>query len=130
MKPELRDLIRHRLTRAEEALEEADAMLQMGHTTTAVSRLYYACFYAVSALLLREGQSSSKHSGVRSMFNRDWIKKGIVPEQMGDLYNRLFDNRQRGDYGDFVEFEAAQVRTWNEQAKQFVEKISRVAQEQ
>lgn len=102
-------------------------MLQKGHGNTAVNRLYYACFYAVSALLLLEGKSSSKHSGVRSEFNRSWVKTGRVSEPLGDLYNRLFDNRQRGDYGDFVRFDVAQVNSWHDQAKEFVREISTLA---
>jgi len=41
-----------------------------------VNRLYYACFYAVSALLIQQGLSSSKHTGVRSLFNRHYVKTG------------------------------------------------------
>ena len=41
-------LIRYRLDRAYESIEEAKLLLQNGHYHTAVNRLYYACFYAVS----------------------------------------------------------------------------------
>lgn len=129
MKSELRELITHRLARAEEALEEADVMLHIGHGNAATSRLYYACFYAVSALLLLEGKSSSKHSGVRSLFNRDWIKSGRIPEEAGDLYNRLFDSRQKGDYGDFVHFEVSQVQQWRDQSRDFIMNTSRLAKD-
>ncbi len=52
MKEETRTLVTYRLERACEALEEADILLERGHANTFVNRLYYACFYAVSALLL------------------------------------------------------------------------------
>jgi uncharacterized protein (UPF0332 family) len=70
MKSEEIDLVRHRVTRAEETLEDARLVLEQGHLHSAVNRLYYACFYIVSALLFTEGLSSSKHSGVRSLFDR------------------------------------------------------------
>ncbi|HUT45676.1 MAG TPA: HEPN domain-containing protein [Sedimentisphaerales bacterium] len=40
------------LEKAEEALASAQLELNAGHTNFAVNRLYYACFYAVTALLL------------------------------------------------------------------------------
>ncbi len=63
MKEETRALIRYRMERAGETLEEAAVMLEKGHVNTAVNRLYYACFYAVSALLLTRELASAKHSG-------------------------------------------------------------------
>jgi uncharacterized protein len=46
---ETRTLVRYRLGRAKEALEEVVLLLESNHTNTFVNRLYYACFYAVSA---------------------------------------------------------------------------------
>ena len=51
MTPEIRILVQYRLDRAREALAEAALLLDSGHANTGVNRLYYACFYAVSALL-------------------------------------------------------------------------------
>lgn len=54
------------MERAREALSEANLLLQAGHLNTYVNRLYYACFYAVSALLVIRGISTSKHAHLRS----------------------------------------------------------------
>lgn len=72
------DLIRYKLSRAKETLEEAEIMLQTGHPHGAANRIYYACFYVVTALLLKRGLSSSKHSGVVALFNRHFVKPGLV----------------------------------------------------
>jgi uncharacterized protein (UPF0332 family) len=50
--PDRQMLITYRLERARETLEEARVLLEKGHANAGVNRLYYACFYAVSALLL------------------------------------------------------------------------------
>jgi uncharacterized protein (UPF0332 family) len=52
------DLIQYRTRRAHEAMEEARLLADTGHWNTCVSRLYYACFYIVSALLAKQGFSS------------------------------------------------------------------------
>jgi uncharacterized protein (UPF0332 family) len=68
MKPEMTSLIHYRLDRANESIEEAKLLLENGHLHSSVNRLYYACFYAVSGLLLAEGLSSAKHSGTMALF--------------------------------------------------------------
>lgn len=124
MTPEQGELVRYRLVRAMESLDEARLLFTNGHVRTAVNRIYYACFYAVSALLLTEGQSSPKHSGVRSLFDQLWIANGRLPRDMGRLYRRLFDARQKGDYDDLVTFDPADVRAWMDEAAAFVERVS------
>lgn len=61
-------LVKYRLKRAFETLEDARILAQAERWNACVNRLYYACFYAVTALLSQEGLYSSKHSGVRSLF--------------------------------------------------------------
>lgn len=120
------ELIRYRLERAEEALEEADVMADMSHWKTCINRLYYACFYAVSALLLKNDLSSSKHTGVKSFFNREFVLTGIVPGAYGRLYNLLFRYRQQSDYEDFFTIDEEIVREWMTESKNFVRTIRRI----
>jgi uncharacterized protein (UPF0332 family) len=89
-----------------------------------VNRLYYACFYAVSALLAQEGMSSSRHTGIRSLFNRHFVKTGRINAETARIFNDLFERRQEGDYVDFVRFEESQVRTWMPQAEVFVAQVA------
>lgn len=100
MKIEEIQYIRHRLSRAKETLEEASLLFKGGFTSGVVNRIYYACFYAVSVLLFSEGHSSSKHSGIMSLFDRLWIKPKRLPSNMGIFYHRMFEYRQKGDYED------------------------------
>jgi len=117
---ETRILAGYRLQRAEEALKEAELLFGGGHVNTFVNRLYYACFYAVSALLLLEGKSSSKHSGVRALFHQGFVRTGVFSKDSGQFYDRLFDNRQKADYADLVAFEDKDVAPWLPQAREFV----------
>ena len=124
MNPETVAYVRYRTALARETLDVAKLALADGHLRSAVNRLYYACFYMVSALLFAEGHASSKHSGIRSLFNRHWIKTGRLPVEMSSFYRDLFNHRQQGDYDDFVDFACDDVRAWYEQADAFVTGIS------
>ncbi|MBI2843117.1 MAG: HEPN domain-containing protein [Armatimonadetes bacterium] len=129
MKPEEKALVGYRMARAREALQEAELLLTNNHLNTAVNRLYYACFYAVSALLMTEGKYSTKHSGVRSFFDQFWINTGRLPVEMGRFYRKLFEQRQKSDYEDLTRPELDEVNIWLRRAREFVEKISTLIEE-
>jgi len=119
-----KELVSYRLQRARETLADARILADAGRWNPCVNRLYYACFYAVSALLVQEGLSSSKHTGLRSLFNRHFVKTNKVPKEKARIFNDLFERRQEGDYVDFVSFEESQVLPWLPEAEAFVEKIA------
>lgn len=53
MSSELIELINYRISRSRETLLEAETMLQSGFLNGSINRTYYACYYAISALLLK-----------------------------------------------------------------------------
>jgi uncharacterized protein (UPF0332 family) len=69
-------LARYRLSRAQECLEDAKLLFANGKYHSTANRAYYASFYAVRALLALKGLDASKHSGVISLFNREYVKSG------------------------------------------------------
>ena len=122
------DLVRYRLERARETLEEAELMMISNHLFGAANRLYYACFYAVSALLLKQDMASSKHSGVMALFNRHFVKTGKIPVDCGKFYSRMFDHRSKGDYADMLgepEIQPQDLKT----ATNFIESIRTLIEE-
>ena len=79
-----------------------------------------------NGLLLSNNFSSSKHSGVRSLFNKKFVNKGLVNKKLGKFYSKIFEERQEGNYKDFIKFDNIIVRGWLESAEDFVEKIENV----
>jgi len=122
---ESRALVRYRLERAKETLDEAKVLFDARHINTYVNRLYYACFYAVSALLISREESSSKHGHLRSLFHKEFIKTGLLPIESGKHFDLLFQSRQKGDYSDYVTFEADDVKDWLGKTKDFVDQIEK-----
>ncbi len=118
------ELLRYRKNRALETIEDAVILAEAGRWNACVNRLYYACFYAVSALLLLDDRSSTRHTGVRALFNLHFVRTGIVSKKLARVYNDLFERRQEGDYVDFVVFNADQVLPWLKQAQLFVQDVS------
>jgi uncharacterized protein len=74
-----------------------------------VNRLYYSSFYLVSALLYQNDIKSETHNGVKTQFNLNYIKPGLIDVRFGKLYSNLFDWRQESDYADFLDFDEETV---------------------
>ncbi len=62
-KPE--DYIDYRIQRAKETIIEVGVLIENGFWNSAIDRMYYACFYAVGALLVKHGIETTSHSGTR-----------------------------------------------------------------
>lgn len=120
------DIIRYWLEKADEALSSAMSELSSSRLTFAMNRAYYACFYAASALLLKQNQRFSKHSGVRSALHQHIVKKGHLSVDLGKIYDRLFENRQEGDYIELVRFEKEQAEEAISDATRFVTAVRKL----
>lgn len=126
MKAEIEVLARHRLTRAREAVAEGEHLWAKGAFMGAVNRFYYGAFYAARALLAIRQTDSSRHSGVISLFQKHFVKTGLVSVDRAKALPRSFEKRQKSDYGDFAavtQEEAEAVRT---EVQAFVEECARV----
>ena len=97
------------LQKADDAFGSAKLELAEGHNSFAVNRLYYCCFYAVTALLLKDGKQFARHSAVMSEFNRNYVKTGRVDAVWSRFYQKLFDDRQEGDYLPTALFEYSEI---------------------
>jgi hypothetical protein len=63
-------VVRYWFEKAEESLAAARREFEARSLAFAMNRLYYAGFYAVSAVLMTRGLSFKKHSGVRAAFHQ------------------------------------------------------------
>jgi len=118
------DLIQYRVNRAFETLREAETMIENQFWNAAVNRIYYACFYAVSGLLLKKGVDSSTHKGLRQMFGLHFVQTGIVSKEYGKFFSDLFDRRHTGDYDDFITFDKETVLNLFSTGSEFVKEIT------
>ncbi len=116
-------LIAYRIERSKESIRAAKIMLENEMLTIAMNRVYYSMFYAVQALLVLHKVSFSKHGQVKGYFNRELIKTGIFPMDMGKTYNKAFEYRQKFDYVDFAVPDRDMVFEYIEKARGFHDKI-------
>lgn len=75
--------VEYLMLNAEQSLESAKAEAAAGRYRFAMNRVYYACFYAASAVLVNRGCHFVKHAGLRAAVHRDLVKTGDVSPEMG-----------------------------------------------
>ena len=106
--------------KAKDSLRGARALVNETLYDFAVSRAYYAMFYAASAMLLSRQLSFSRHSAVIGAFGKEFIKTGVFAQQLHEWLNEASEKRSRGDYDFDANLTEAQADVQIERAKQFV----------
>jgi uncharacterized protein (UPF0332 family) len=86
------------LAKASRMLDGARSAFDAGFYEDAVSRAYYAAFHAISATLAVKQLSFSSHGQTLGAFNREIVSAGLVPKDAFRRLQRLFADRQTGDY--------------------------------
>jgi uncharacterized protein (UPF0332 family) len=119
-----KDLVDYRLRQAYETIQEADALLSQSFLRGAINRAYYAMFYAVLALAVVKGLTTSKHSGVIAFLDREFIRTQILPKELSQSIHLAFQRRQESDYGDVFTVGQDEAVKMISEAKSFVNAIS------
>jgi uncharacterized protein (UPF0332 family) len=96
---EIEILIKHRLEQAQEALDDAKYLIDGNRSPQSIiNRSYYAMFYAALALPQKISTAPSKRSGVISLFDKEFVMKGIFGKELSKDFHKAFELRQSTDY--------------------------------
>jgi uncharacterized protein (UPF0332 family) len=125
----IKALVRYRLEQADESLQAASILMEKKLLRPAINRSYYAMYYAVLALLAIEKKETSKHSGVISLFDKEFVKKGTFPKELSRWLHTAFDLRQRSDYGADQTVFGSDAQKALDNAKIFVGKVATLIKE-
>ncbi len=124
--PSKEDIIRLKIAKAIRTLSEAEKMIEFNFSTAALNRLYYACFYAASALLYSKNIFTKTHSGIKQMLGMHFINTGLLSSSPGHFYSNIFRSRQGYDYDDLEDADMGMVRELAATAKEFVDESRKI----
>ena len=122
-------LVTVRLQRAKETMIEVKGNMQLGYWRIAANRLYYACYYAASALLIKNNFTAHTHTGVINQFGLHFVTKGFISKEQGKFFKQLFNLRQSGDYDDWFDIDEKDIKPLLEPAEKFIETIEKLIKE-
>lgn len=110
----------HRFKRAREELSTAELLLHNTNFRSSINRSYYAIFHAIRAINALDGFDSSKHSGVISHFNQEYVKTGIFQKEVSKIIRNASELREQADYEDFYEATQEEASDVFDQASKFI----------
>lgn len=92
------EYVAEELEQANEALSDAEILLENGSERAVINRLYYACFHAAQAVLYARGFDPKTHSGILTLFGREVVRKGDATGDDGRFFNEIQSYRLTADY--------------------------------
>ena len=122
-------LFLYRIKQAEETLSDAEKMLRENLSPRSIiNRAYYAMFYAVLALFISRDVTikTSKHTGVISIFDKEFVHAGKIDKYYSKILHRMFDVRQESDYKELVELSSDDAVECVDHAKTFLDTIKKL----
>jgi uncharacterized protein len=124
------ELVRYRIERAKEAFADAVYLINEERWNAVANRMYYACFYIVSAYLAFRALNAVTHTGLKSAFNLELVKTGKIAREDGVLYNRLFAMRQQADYEDFMNIQDNDILPLVPKIEALIQEIEKIIYEE
>jgi uncharacterized protein (UPF0332 family) len=123
------EIVKYRIEKAQRAYGEAVGCIGMQFVEAAANRLYYAAYYAVSALLIASGYEAKSHDGIASLFVMAFVKSGKIDVSYSKIYHRLRSLRLTGDYQDRRNLDLEEdIKPLVEPAKELITLVSSMAE--
>lgn len=117
------ELAKYRIQKAIEDLQVAKYVLEKNFIKSSLSSSYYSVFHAARALLVFKKLDSKKHSGVIALFNKEYIKTGLIKEKAKDILTKAFYVRIESDYKDFYTASKSEAAEQINNAEYFLNEI-------
>ncbi len=115
-----------KMEKARECLKAASLMLQGEYYSFAINRIYYAVFYAVSALVYTRKLYPKSHTGMKTLFNKEFILTGLIKHDYEKFYSAIFAKRFEADYADSFFIDLSGVEEYYNEAENFVSLIEQL----
>jgi uncharacterized protein len=94
--------IRAWLTLADEKIEVAYKLYELGYFDDATSRAYCGMFYAAKAVLLSVDVDTRSHAGVLNQFSQHFVKTSRLDKKYGRMLALVMQARETSDYSPEV----------------------------
>ena len=112
---------------AERFLKSSRTLLCDGDVRSAIDRAYYAMFHAAQAVLAWRGIKPPRtHRGLRKVFGREILLKGLCDKRFGKYLTKGFRMRQVGTYTLGIYFDDEEVEDLIKDAESFVKEMKRI----
>lgn len=116
-------IVTYRIEKAQRSLNDIHKVFPLEVWGIVANRMYYALYYAASALLISDKHQVSTHKGVISLLNQYYVRTGLLSKEDGNLFGNVIAFRQGSDYDDFIDASEDDVNRYLSKVELLVEKI-------
>ena len=117
------EMIQLEKQQATTALAEAEVLIQNSFYNGAISRMYYACYHATSALLLTRNIAPKTHKGTVSELNKYFVSDGSFEKGQSEFYSYLLQQRMKSDYNSILSMTKEKAEELMLSAKEYINYI-------
>jgi hypothetical protein len=115
--------------KSESTIKEAEIAVANEAWDMAANRIYYACFHAMTALLVNDGHPVSTHLGMKISFGKYYVQTGVATPQQGRLFSQLASLREKADYDCLFTTTQEDVMQYLPEAKMLIKRIKTLLQD-
>ncbi|MCR5454780.1 MAG: HEPN domain-containing protein [Bacteroidales bacterium] len=112
------------------ALADADAAIESGRWNNAANRSYYAVFYAVSSLFVKDGYPIKSHRGAKNVLNKQYVITGKISVELAHFFAELETIRDEADYDVFFQATKEEVLDYRPKVNEFIAAIKKIINEE
>lgn len=117
---------KNRVAAAREKLTSASILLREGQFKDAISRAYYAMYYAATALLIQKGEAPKTHKGVLVLLHQYFIKEGVMDTSFAKMLEVVKQQREDADYEPELVVDREDAEGAHKKAEDFVSECERL----
>jgi len=114
------------LERSHARLEAARHLMAGGHWSDAISRAYYAMFFAARALLIAKGVEVRTHAGLAGKLYELYVRDGTLERADAALLPAAMAARNEADYGFPASATESQARETILDAERFLARAGEI----
>jgi uncharacterized protein (UPF0332 family) len=104
-------------------LADADNAISTESWNMAANRLYYAVFYAVSALFVKDGCPIKSHRGAKALLGKQYVVTGKIDKETSRIFSQLETLRDMADYDVVFQATKEEIMDFRPQADDFIAAI-------
>ena len=117
-------LMRINIEKSDDSLKAADILIKENLLFIALNRIYYACFYTVTALAEKHDFKTSKHSSMLGWFNKKFVyDEKVFDKELYQVYESTFKFRMKGDYDTLFVATFEETTKLHKDAKMFIKTV-------
>lgn len=117
------EYVRLRVGLAKEKIKAAELLAKNGNYRDAISRAYYAIYYAAKAFLLYHGQDPYSHKGVSVLFHKFCATHKKPDASFAKMLSVLQEARLNADYKEKVHLTKKDAKEAIDMAHSFLKEI-------